>query len=118
MSKIIIFDIDNTIAKTKNKKYNLSKPIRSKIKIINKLYERGYIIKIFTARYMGKHNGNIRQIKKLYYQKTFRQLKSWNLNFHELLFGKPIFDFFIDDKAYNSLDPKLKKIFNRLLDSK
>jgi cobalamin biosynthesis Co2+ chelatase CbiK len=67
---------------------------------------------------MGKHNGNIHQIKKLYYQKTFRQLKSWNLKFHELLFGKPIFDFFIDDKAYNSLDPQLKKIFNKLIENK
>lgn len=118
MSKILIFDIDNTIAITRAKKYNFAKPIKSKIKIINKLYERGYIIKIFTSRYMGKHKGNIVLIKKLYYNHTVKQLKSWNLKFHELLFGKPIFDFFIDDKAYNSLDPKLKKIFNRLLDNK
>lgn len=118
MSKILIFDIDNTIAITRAKKYNFAKPIRSKIKIINKLYERGYIIKIFTARYMGKHNGNISQIKKLYYKKTLKQLKSWNLKFHELILGKPIFDYFIDDKAYNNSDPKIKKIFYKLIKSK
>ena len=37
MNKIIVFDIDNTIAITKDQKYNFAKPIRSRIKIINKL---------------------------------------------------------------------------------
>ena len=66
--KIIIFDIDNTIAMTSGIKYHLSKPIKSKIKKINQLYERGYIIKIFTARYMGKHSGNIKLIKNKFYE--------------------------------------------------
>ena len=35
--KIIIFDIDNTIATTEGTKYHLSKPIKSKIKKINEL---------------------------------------------------------------------------------
>ena len=32
--------------------------------------------------------------------KTFNQLKSWNLKFHKLIFGKPTFDIFIDDKSF------------------
>jgi capsule biosynthesis phosphatase len=113
--KIIIFDIDNTIALTSGIKYHLSKPIKSKIKKINQLYESGYIIKIFTARYMGKHSGNVKLIKKKYYKKTFNQIKSWGLKFHELVIGKPVFDIFVDDKAYNNKDKKLKEIFKRLL---
>ena len=61
--KIIIFDIDNTIAKTKKTKYHIAKPIKSKIKIINQLFDKGHIIKVFTSRYMGKHNGNVNLIK-------------------------------------------------------
>ena len=52
--KIIIFDIDNTIAKTKKTKYHIAKPIKSKIKIINRLFDKGHIIKIFTRLSIGK----------------------------------------------------------------
>ena len=113
--KIIAFDIDETICKTKNKNYKSAKPIKSKIKLINKLYNQGYRIKIFTAIFMGKSNGIIFAIKKKYYNETFNQLVSWGLKFHELVIGKPVFDIFVDDKAYNNKDKKLKEIFKRLL---
>ena len=32
---------------------------------------------------------------------TLEQLKGWGLNYHELIFGKPSYDCFIDDKAFN-----------------
>lgn len=63
--KILIFDIDNTISKTKGTKYQIAKPIKSKIKIINRLFDKGHIIKIFTSRYMGKYNGDVNFIKKI-----------------------------------------------------
>jgi capsule biosynthesis phosphatase len=116
--KIIIFDIDNTITKTKGTKYENSTPIKSKIKIINQLFDKGHIVKIFTSRYMGKHKGNISIIKKKYYKKTNQQLRSWGLKYHDLIFGKPIFDFFIDDKAFNIRDKKLNKIFYNLINLK
>jgi len=108
--KIIIFDIDNTIAKTAGTKYNIAIPIKSRIKRINKLYDKGNIIKIFTSRYMGKYNGNVELIKKKFYKKTVTQLNNWGLKYHELIMGKPIFDIFVDDKAFNPKDRRLKKI--------
>lgn len=113
--KILIFDIDNTISKTKGTKYQIAKPIKSKIKIINRLFDKGHIIKIFTSRYMGKYNGDVNFIKKKYHKRTEIQLKSWGLKFHDLIFGKPIFDFFIDDKAFNVRDKKLNKILYHLI---
>lgn len=112
--KIIMFDIDNTISNTIKKKYHLSKPIKSKINKINQLYKNGHFIKIFTARYMGKCNGNIKLINKKYYKKTFNQIKGWGLKFHELIMGKPIFDIYVDDKAYNVKDKQLFKILKKL----
>jgi hypothetical protein len=112
---IIAFDIDETICKTKNKNYKFAVPIKSKIQLINKLYNKGYKIKIFTARYMGKYKGNISIIRKKYYKETFNQLISWGLRFHELVIGKPVFDIFVDDKAYNNRDEKLRNIFKKLL---
>jgi hypothetical protein len=35
------------------------------------------------------------------YKKTYNQLKSWDLKFHFLYFGKPSYDIFVDDKGYN-----------------
>ena len=54
--KIICFDIDGVICKTKKNNYIGSKPNKSVIKIINLLYDKGHIIKIFTSRYMGRSN--------------------------------------------------------------
>ena len=73
--KTICFDIDQIICVTNKNFYNFSKPKKKTIKYINTLYKDGYIIKIFTARYMGTYKENISYIKKKYYKKTFNQLK-------------------------------------------
>tara|TARA_B100001029_G_C14897275_1_gene358862 strand:+ start:379 stop:738 length:360 start_codon:yes stop_codon:yes gene_type:complete len=99
IKKVICFDIDQVICFTKKNYYNKSKPKKSSIKYINNLYNNGYTIKIFTARYMGTYKENLSVINKKYYNKTFNQLKKWGLKFHKLYMGKPSFDLFIDDKA-------------------
>jgi hypothetical protein len=116
--KIIIFDIDETICKTDRLNYHLSKPIKNKVLLINKLYDKGYIIKLFTSRYMGRHKGNVNIIEKKFFKKTEKQLRTWGLKFHELIMGKPLYDIFVDDKAYNVKDKKLKKIFLHYLRKK
>lgn len=97
--KIICFDLDDVICKTKKKKYFSAKPYPKVIKKINDLYSKGYYIKIFTARFMGRNNENLVKAKKQGFKKTLSQLKSWKLNFDKLIFGKPSYDLFIDDKS-------------------
>lgn len=99
MSKILCFDIDNVICKTKKNNYKNSKPNKRAIKKINQLYDQGYIIKIFTSRYMGRNNENVSKAKKKGYKMTINQLKKWKIKYHRLIFGKPSFDLFIDDRA-------------------
>ena len=106
VKKIICFDIDNIICKTVNNRYINSKPNMKVINLINSLFEKGHTIKIFTARFMGRNNENITKVKK--------QLKKWNLKYYKLIFGKPSYDIFIDDKAMGnekSWYTKLKKKF-------
>ena len=93
------FDIDGVICNTKKNNYKTSIPIKKTIKRINNLYSKGNRIIIFTARFMGRSNENIKLAKKRGYKLTFNQLKKWNVNFHKLIFGKPSFDVIIDDKA-------------------
>tara|TARA_B100001741_G_scaffold293086_1_gene274451 strand:+ start:263 stop:607 length:345 start_codon:yes stop_codon:yes gene_type:complete len=110
MKKVFCFDIDNTICRTRGRDYKLAKPNKKVIEIINQLFESGHTIKIFTARYMGRNNENIKKAKKQGYKFTFRQLKKWNLKFHTLIFGKPTFDFLIDDRSIDFNKNFVKKL--------
>lgn len=109
--KIICIDIDNTICKTFLNKYENSKPYKKKIQFINNLYHRGYFIKLFTSRYMGRNKENEKKAKKQGYNYTKKQLKDWGLNYNELIFGKPSFDIYIDDKnlEFKSSWPEILK---------
>ena len=97
--KIICFDLDNVICITKKNYYKKSKPIFHVIKLVNTLYQNGYYIKIFTSRYMGRCKENVTFAKRKGYKYTKNQLNSWGLKFHKLIFGKPSYDLFIDDKS-------------------
>ena len=97
--KILCFDIDNVICKTQGNNYKNSKPIKKSIALINTFYSHGFFIKIFTARFMGRFGDNSVKARKLGYSFTMDQLKSWNVRYHKLIFGKPSFDLYIDDKS-------------------
>lgn len=89
---IYFFDVDNTVCKTKEDDYQGAKPIKSRIKIINKLASEGHKIVFWTAR--GVRSG----INWLPF--TRGQLDSWGLRYHEIR-SKPYFDVCVDDKAFN-----------------
>ena len=97
--------------------YKNSRPIIKNIKTVNYLYDCGYIVKIYTARFMGRTNDNLHQSRKLGYKFTAKQLTRWKVKYHKLYFGKPSFDLMIDDKSifykkdwYKSVNSILKKI--------
>tara|TARA_B110000027_G_C16082109_1_gene284124 strand:- start:313 stop:669 length:357 start_codon:yes stop_codon:yes gene_type:complete len=96
--KILCFDLDNVICKTKKNNYHQSKPIKKNINFINFLYDEGHTIKIFTARGMGRSNQNMKLAKKKFAVFTKNQLKKWNIKYHKLILGKPSYDIFVDDK--------------------
>ena len=109
---IFCFDIDNTFCKTKGNQYEKSKPVYNAIKTINKLYENGHTIKIFTARYMGRNNDNIKNKKKIYL-KIKKQIDGWGIKYNKLIISKPSADIYVDDKSYgytNSWIKKFKKL--------
>jgi histidinol phosphatase-like enzyme len=99
--KVIYIDIDGTICTQTDSKYEKAKPFKKAINKINKLYNQGNTIIVYTARFMGRTNNNYDKAYKLGYNFTLNQLKSWGLKFHELKMGKPQFDLLIDDKTYN-----------------
>ena len=97
---IFCFDLDNMICKTKKKKYNQAKPATQTIKLINEVYKQGHKVVIFTGRFYGKCNGNLKEILKMDKGLTKKQLKKWRVKYHSLIFGKPVFDVYVDDKNF------------------
>ena len=94
---IYIIDIDQTICITPivdgKHRYDLSIPLDHRIEEINKLYDQGHTIIYWTARGSGSGLD--------WTNLTTQQLNNWNCKFEEVRLGKPSYDFWIDDKAFN-----------------
>ncbi len=86
-----VFDIDGVIAmKRGDLDYAMAEPNDKMIRIINRLYEYGNEIILFTAR------GYVTGID--WRETTEDQMKKWNVKYHELHMGKPNADYYVDDK--------------------
>lgn len=98
--KRFVFDIDGVIALYREKlDYEQSGPNEKMIQVIRKLYEWGNQIVLFTAR------GYVTGID--WSEVTKKQMKEWNVPYHELHFGKPNADYYVDDKMI-SMEALLK----------
>jgi len=90
------FDIDGTLCTNTEGAYEHAEPMLDRIVKVNALYEQGHQIILFTAR--GSTTGIDWSVV------TQQQLTSWGVRYHQLLFGKPFADVFIDDRAVNDKD--------------
>jgi len=91
---VIYVDIDETICTSPaDRDYEKAVPIKKNIDKINSLYYTNTIV-YWTAR--GTGSGiDWREV-------TERQFEEWGVLYHDLKFGKPIYDLFIDDKNISS----------------
>jgi hypothetical protein len=99
-----VFDLDGTLCSNTDGKYKNALPFQERIKQVNNLFDQGHIITIFTARGMGSTNNNQLEAINKYYTLTEEQLKNWKIKYHNLVFGKPSADYYIDDKGINDND--------------
>ena len=92
---IIYVDIDETICVSPpDRNYSMATPIKENIAKINSLHDAGNTIIYWTARGTGSGID--------WRGTTEKQFIDWGVKYHELHFGKPIYDLFIDDKNINS----------------
>lgn len=90
------FDIDGTLCTSSPEGYDLAQPFESRIKHVNRLFDEGHSVLLFSAR--GQNSG--RDLREF----TEAQLRSWEINYTKLLLSKPSFDLLVDDKAVFSED--------------
>ena len=98
---IIYVDIDETICiSPEDRDYAKAVPILTNIEKCNRLYNEGHKIVYWTAR--GTGSGiDWREV-------TEKQFKDWNVKYHDLKFGKPVYDLFVDDKNIST-----ERFFNK-----
>jgi capsule biosynthesis phosphatase len=113
----IVFDIDNTITIKHGEDYTIdSLPNQPMIDVLNKLYDKGYTIVLYTARKMesSKHNIGLAIANGGY--NTFKWLEKHGVKYHEIFFGKPNTDtMYIDDKAFGYNEEKVLTYLNNLV---
>ena len=99
----ICFDLDNTLLTYPAiaGDYSTVKPIYKNFALLKKLKSDGHEIIIYTARRMKTHHGNIGKVIKDIAGITIDTLERFNIEYDELIFGKPIADIYIDDRAIN-----------------
>jgi CMP-N,N'-diacetyllegionaminic acid synthase len=94
---IIYIDIDDTICTgSVNGDYAQAVPIPDAIARANSYYDAGHTVIYWTAR------GTVTRID--WRELTELQFATWGVKYHDLKFGKPAYDLFIDDKNINSQD--------------
>lgn len=100
----LVFDIDDTICNNKNRDYENAIPYTNVIKKINKLHKQGAKITLYTSRGMVSCNGDIDKIIKKNKPILEKWLEKNKVQYDELIFGKPLGDIYVDDKALNVND--------------
>jgi CMP-N,N'-diacetyllegionaminic acid synthase len=85
------FDMDGVIATlVPDNNYLEAAPYAPAVDVVNRLHDAGNRIVIYTAR------GSMTGID--WTDITYDQLRRWGVRHHELRFGKPAADFYIDDR--------------------
>ncbi len=91
---VYCIDIDGTLCTDTDGSYEEAEPHLDRIAHVNRLYDEGHTIKLFTAR--GSTTGvNWREL-------TEAQMRSWGVRYHELILGKPFGHLYVDDKAVSA----------------
>ena len=88
--KVYCIDIDGTLFDSNCPDYHIVNVRSEVIKKVNDLYNAGNYIKLFTARGSGTERD--------WADHTHEQLLKYGVKFHELRFGKPMADYYVDDR--------------------
>lgn len=98
--KKLIVDCDGVIAGKENGgDYSKAPPLQHGIDQVNKLYDMGYEIILFTARYGERRHGDIHKMYEAGYKEWTDWLEKYGVKYTHAFMGKPAGVLYIDDKA-------------------
>jgi capsule biosynthesis phosphatase len=97
--KTIIFDFDGVVCANNNGDYANSPPYPHAIEQISKVYDLGYKVVLFTARYGDRLNGCAARQYNAGYEEWLTWMRKHNVKYDEAWMGKPAGSMYVDDKA-------------------
>ena len=101
--KKIVFDLDGTLCEERPTfEKSLSKKKKDHVDIVNKCYDTGYFVMIYTARSWAE------------YQMTENWLKNNEVKYHLLICGKPLYDVWVDDRCINPENVSIELLKEKL----
>lgn len=105
-----VFDLDDTICIHENRDYPNAKPVLPVIRKIRDMKKAGWEIVIYTARGQVSCKGDLKLIEQRNRSVVETWLKENDVPCDELLFGKPLGDLYVDDRAMTAEEFKGAKI--------
>lgn len=99
-----VFDIDGTLCTDSQGDYESAQPLTERIALVNRLFDEGNQVILFTARGMGSSNNDSKFATEKWEVFTKAQLEKWGVKYHKLFLGKPSGDVYVDDKAFRDTD--------------
>jgi hypothetical protein len=99
VTRKIVFDLDGCLCSQADGDYETAQPFPDAIGVVNRLYEDGFTILIYTSRFMNRNQNDVHKTYHDGYEFTKRQLAGWGVQYHCLMMGKPPADVVVDDRA-------------------
>lgn len=99
VAQTMVVDVDDTILVTKDRDYDNSTPIVDVIAKLCEAKEAGWHIILFTARGMGRSNGNIESVREEVTQEIESFCSRFDVPYDEIMLGKPWAAMYVDDKG-------------------
>ena len=98
-AKTMVVDVDDTILTTENRDYANSAPVFGVVGKLREARAKGWHIILFTARGMGRSNGNIELVREQVIAEVTSFCDKWDVPYDEVMVGKPWAAMYVDDKA-------------------
>lgn len=99
VAKTMVIDVDDTILVTKNRDYENSTPVVDVIEKLREAREAGWYIILFTARGMGRSNGDIESVREEVTREIETFCSRFDVPYDEIMLGKPWAAMYVDDKG-------------------
>merc|ERR1712228_281064 len=108
----VCFDLDHTLMSAPKRvgDYSSCEPIEANAATCRALYEQGHYIIVYTSRGMRTSGGNLAAAVAEVGESTIASLRANGIRYHELAFGKPEADFYIDGASVSSFRDLQKEI--------
>ena len=106
------FDIDNTLFTSPRTPgdYTTCVPIERTVRLLRSLHAQGHYIILSTARRMRTHGANIGGVVADVGLVTLLAIRDAGIPHHEIHFGKPWAQFYVDDKGINAFTDLEKEL--------